>query len=304
MAGTSKFPVIGGRRMRVTLNDSCGTPAWGDSVYAVPGDALGNGFVSVHPTPNYDDGNAISIPDANGDIQVSRAGKSKLLDIALDIVFTKVDAAVYSAITGAIPYLDRQTGVIKGFTKRRGIDLTAIRWGLEVWSDAFDEGCTVDGLVPFVYFLWPNITGGKFSDYTIENNAVSFGITGARSKDGSGWADGPYLVDTDASGDPATLANPLGVYDHEVMFQTVIEPPDSTNGFLPLDDPSQPDATGAAAGSPGHFTPTGDVRPANLAGMAGITASPSSAWTTGQYVVLGDGSKAHYNGTAWVVGSA
>ena len=63
-------------------------------------------------------------------------------------------------------------------------------------------------------------------------------------------------------------------------------------------------ATGATAGTPGTFTPTGAVKPANLAGLAGVTASPATAWTVGQSVILGDGSAAHWSSTAWVAGAA
>jgi hypothetical protein len=63
-------------------------------------------------------------------------------------------------------------------------------------------------------------------------------------------------------------------------------------------------ATGATAGSPGSFTPEGSTAPANLAGLADVIATPTSAWTTGQHVVLGDASKAYWNGTAWVAGQA
>jgi hypothetical protein len=63
-------------------------------------------------------------------------------------------------------------------------------------------------------------------------------------------------------------------------------------------------ATGATAGTPGTFTPAGSIVPANLAAMTGKTASPNTAWTTGQHVVLGDASKSYWNGTAWVVGQA
>ncbi|MEU9126582.1 hypothetical protein AB0D08_00440 [Kitasatospora sp. NPDC048540] len=62
--------------------------------------------------------------------------------------------------------------------------------------------------------------------------------------------------------------------------------------------------TGATAGTPGSFTPTGAVRPANLAGLTGITASPATAWTTGQHVVLGDSSKAYWDGSMWKAGQA
>jgi hypothetical protein len=65
-----------------------------------------------------------------------------------------------------------------------------------------------------------------------------------------------------------------------------------------------PTATGATAGTPGTWTPAGAVVPANLAAMSGITASPATAWTTGQRMVLGDASLVHWSGTAWVVGAA
>lgn len=63
-------------------------------------------------------------------------------------------------------------------------------------------------------------------------------------------------------------------------------------------------ATGATAGKPGTFTPAGSAPRANLAAMSGITASPATAWTTGQYVVLGDNSHAHWTSTAWAAGDA
>ena len=63
-------------------------------------------------------------------------------------------------------------------------------------------------------------------------------------------------------------------------------------------------ATGATAGEPGVFTPSGASLPANLAALVGITADPDTAWTTGQYVVTGDGGHAHWSGTAWVAGDA
>src|SRR5262245_60063679 len=50
-------------------------------------------------------------------------------------------------------------------------------------------------------------------------------------------------------------------------------------------------ATGATAGTPGSFTPTGATAPYDLGDLqaGSIVASPSTAWTTGQSVVLGDG---------------
>lgn len=65
-----------------------------------------------------------------------------------------------------------------------------------------------------------------------------------------------------------------------------------------------PVATGATAGAPGAYTPAGSAAPGNFAVLAGVVASPQTAWTTGQRVALGDASLAYWNGTAWAVGTA
>lgn len=64
--------------------------------------------------------------------------------------------------------------------------------------------------------------------------------------------------------------------------------------------------TGATAGAPGAFTPAGANLPDTLAALqaGSVTASPATAWTAGQYVVLGDSSHAHWTGTAWAAGNA
>jgi len=63
-------------------------------------------------------------------------------------------------------------------------------------------------------------------------------------------------------------------------------------------------ATGATAGSPGSFTPAGCETPANLAGLAGVVASPATAWTTGQHVITADTQHNHWSGSAWAAGDA
>jgi len=67
-------------------------------------------------------------------------------------------------------------------------------------------------------------------------------------------------------------------------------------------------ATGATAGTPGTWTPGGSTPPANNAGaMAGVVASPNTAWTTGQYVqtgTVGVPGQTHWDGSGWVAGPA
>jgi hypothetical protein len=64
-------------------------------------------------------------------------------------------------------------------------------------------------------------------------------------------------------------------------------------------------ATGATPGSPGVLTPATSVVPYDLAGLQATGAlGETTAWTVGQYVVLGDGSHAHWDGAAWDAGDA
>jgi hypothetical protein len=71
-------------------------------------------------------------------------------------------------------------------------------------------------------------------------------------------------------------------------------------------------ATGATAGIPGSFTPAGATPPTSPAALTAgspvaVTATPATAWTTGQYVQTGTAGvpgQAHWSGTAWVTGPA
>lgn len=68
-------------------------------------------------------------------------------------------------------------------------------------------------------------------------------------------------------------------------------------------------ATGADAGAPGTWTPSGATPPADVAALQGgsITANPATAWTTGQYVqtaTAGAPGEACWTGSGWVGGKA
>lgn len=64
------------------------------------------------------------------------------------------------------------------------------------------------------------------------------------------------------------------------------------------------DATGATAGAPGYFTPSGATTPADLAALAGLAATPAGAWDSGLYVITADLVANHYDGAAWAAGKA
>jgi hypothetical protein len=73
----------------------------------------------------------------------------------------------------------------------------------------------------------------------------------------------------------------------------------------PWSVPGMVTATGAGPGTGnGTYTPAGATPPANLAALGTVVANPATAWSVGQFIVLADGSKAHWTGTAWAAGPA
>lgn len=125
-----------------------------------------------------------------------------------------------------------------------------------------------------------------------------------------------YLIETRCSGALVKLKSALVVKEGTFVAPSgtghVIspEPPHnrqsspSVHGSLPKDVGP---ATGATAGTPGTWTPSGATPPATVSALqaAGIAPSPATSWTTGQYVqtaTAGAPGQAHWNGSAWVSG--
>jgi len=173
---------------------------------------------------------------------------------------------------------------------------------LEMWSNVPAAACEPGQGQQYGYFLIPFLKGGVLGDFTVGNDAVNFTLSGANSKDGNGWGVGPYDVVLDDTGLESELHEALLPNDHLLMQLTQVAPPDTDDacgaGELGVA------ATGATAGTPGTYTPTNSYGPEDLAGMTGVTASPNTAWTTGQHVRTRDGSPVHWSGSAWAAGPA
>ena len=61
-------------------------------------------------------------------------------------------------------------------------------------------------------------------------------------------------------------------------------------------------ATGATAGTPGAWTPPGNRPPDRLADATGITPTPATAWTEGQWIITDVGEEIRWTGSAWQAG--
>lgn len=136
-------------------------------------------------------------------------------------------------------------------------------------------------------------------------------FTGIEGRTGLNYAYGPLGSDTGMTGiagvcnclswtGPVSTVDGITTATVELRCDTrILGTFDATGAVIPAVA-----ATGATAGTPGSFTPAGAATPSNLGAMTGITASPTTAWTTGQYVATGDAVHCHWNGTAWMTGNA
>lgn len=288
------FSLIRGRVMRVTKLDACGAKILGpDSVVVT------DGFVSIQYTANTTQGNAITLTNANGKDCVSDTPAPQFTGYTVQAAFCGVEPVLFSMLTGQpVVYAADATTAI-GFEETTDVDLDNFAFAIEVWSSV-PKGACESGTQEYGYFLLPFVKGGVFTDTTIQNDAVDFGIQNAVTKDGQGWGVGPFDVELDDSDAAGPLNVALGTNAHRRVMKTKVAPPAAADGAQALGVP----ATGGVAGIPGHYTPTNSFAPLNLAGLSGVTASPSSAWTTGQYILLRDGSKAHWTSSTWAANPA
>lgn len=297
MTDTSKcFSLVRGKAMRVTALDGCGNPVLGpDSV------AISKGFIQVALTAQIDTGTEINVTNANGDSCVKDTPAPKFTGYTVEVQFCGVNPDLIRLMSGQAMVTDSQTtpqGV--GFRMNSDLDLGDLGFALELWSDVPGQDCQGGTNKNYGYFLIPFLQGGVIGDFTVQNDAINFTLSNAATKVGSGWGVGPYNVTRDNSGIAVPLKDEILSGDHLHVEVVTVAPPTAICGATALGVA----ATGATAGSPGTTTPANSYAPANLAGLTGVTASPNTAWTTGQYITLRDGSLAHWTGSAWAAGAA
>lgn len=291
---TRCFPLVRGRRLRATRLDGCGNPVLGpDSVVVT------KGFISVALTANIDEGEEINVTNAGGEVCVLDSPIPKLLDYSVEITFCNVNPSLFTLMTG-MPVVMNGDDII-GFDMDTEVDVSDSGFAIELWTGVPTDACEPGAGASYGYVLLPFLRSGVLGDFTVENAAINMVMSGARTKKGNNWGVGPFDVILDG-GVPSPFAEPLGSGVQLRIIQTSVAPPADDCEPQPLGV----EATGATAGTPGTYTPANSYGPLDLAELtaSGITATPGTAWTTGQFITLRDGSTANWNGTAWEAGVA
>lgn len=212
---------VKGRRVRVVTLDACGNPVTGASSSVV----VTSGFISVKMTPQYEDGTEYTQKLADGTLCVSQKDAGQLKWVELEATFCVLDPDLITIFGGARLLT---SGGATGTGAAFGSNVNSNHVSIEIWQDVSGaNACDASGAQQYVYWAWPNVSDGRYSDYTVENSVSQFKITGRTSAVGTLWGDGPGTGTT-------WLGESLSSPDHYAYNVTSTAPPDASCGATTL----------------------------------------------------------------------
>lgn len=216
MATHCFIPLLG-KRIRVTPLDSCG---------AVPDDAeyvSTDGFTTVTLSSEVEDGTEIIVRKANGALCVNERMADTFKRFTVEIEFCGVNPSLLGIVSNAKPYED-STGDVIGFTVPEG---EIAKWfAFELWTGLSGAVCAPGAESAGGYLLLPFVVAGVLGDIEIGGeDAITFSLSGAYTKGGNNWGQGPYNVVLDEAGTPSQIDPGVDPFDHLLMIDTALAPP-------------------------------------------------------------------------------
>lgn len=207
---------IKGRMMRVIKLDTCGNPVTGSGSAMV----VSKGFISIKPSPQYEDGVEYLKRLADGSFCVNQKDAGQLKRVQLEIKICTLDPDMMVLTTGSRLLSSSATGTGAMWSENSPV---SNHWSLEVWQDVAGRGaCTATGLQQYVYWAFMNNQNAQLQDWTIENDILEFTFTaetqavGTLWGAGTGWATPWFGANSAVSGDHfgynvTTIAPPTAV---------------------------------------------------------------------------------------------
>ena len=218
------FPIVRGKRLRVTRTDECGTPPEPSAECAL---VVTKGFITVGLTSETADGDDIEQKNADGDLCISDKSRDQFKRWNLEAEFCEVDPALLSLVSNAVLETDWDDDVV-GIRTYQGAPEGS--FALEVWAGVPGEDCLPGEAAQYGYLLLPFVIPGVLGDITIENDAATFTISG-HTRGAGGWGVGPYdVVPINSDNDPGPLGDAMLSSEHHLLRTTTIAPPDAVVG--------------------------------------------------------------------------
>jgi hypothetical protein len=215
---------IKGTVMRTIKLDTCGNPVTGAASSVV----VEQGFISIKPSPQYEDGTEFTQKLANGLLCVNQKDAGQLKRVALDILMCVLDPDQIVQLTGARL---NTSGGVTGTGAFFNEQVINAHTSLEVWQLVSGRNaCSVNGLQQYVYWAFPNVTNVQVKDWTVENATLNFGMSGETQGAGPLWAALPTVLPPSGYlGGSAFVAG-----DHYGYNVTTVAPPAAGCGAVLL----------------------------------------------------------------------
>lgn len=208
--------------MRIVKLNSCGTPITGAGSAVVVSD----GFVSISPSPQYEDGTEYVTKKANGELCVNDIDPPAFKRLDLEMVWCVLDPDALVLQTGERLLTD--SGAVTGTGVAFGEGQSLNRYSLEVWQPVSGvNACNAGGVQQYVYWAFPNVGNAKVGDFSFENGVFNFTIAGSTFAASLLWGDGP------GSAGP-WINQPVQLGDHYLYNVTTTPPPTSSCGAVAL----------------------------------------------------------------------
>lgn len=264
---SNRVSFLRSKRIRATLLNAAAIPLVGDSSVVTT-----KGFVTLTMTSNTEEGEAINVVNASGETCISEAATPTWTGVGVEAEFCEVDFSLFEMLTGQEVVLDAN-GVAIGITESSDVDLSAVKFALEMWMGASTTATPAAGSEGFYgYVLLPHLGGGVIGDVTLQNGAITFTISGMQTKNGGNWGAGPHKVQL-VAGVPAVLSTAMKTNDHRRIMIVEVAPPTVYAGATPLLDSTDPAITAIT------HTPTG----------LSVVFGPTPAGTDPMWYDFGDG---------------
>lgn len=233
----AEFPILFGVALRVTKVNSCGLPIAGAANRLVT-----KGFVSFKISAEMKAANDIEQVNAEGKVCVVDRTPPQRKYFHIDAELCGVNTEIITLLSGFSQVLNYADEAV-GYRDQKDI-IADYGAALEVWTGGrAAEDCPTpdtDSIFSsptsgkeYGYFL----IGGKefqLGDINISSDVATLTLSGI-SIPMTQWGRGPYnVVAIDGSNTPGRLLTPMGVDQHYNWERTPIEPPEATDGAVPL----------------------------------------------------------------------
>lgn len=262
------------------------------------------GFITATFSPEFEAGDEITQKAADGSICITYKVDDALKRLNFNLSICVPDPEIVALLAGGCVVRD-DAGEVIGYTSPAVGAKVGNPVAIEIWSIANIAGKPASDK-PYWHWVFPYVKVRYDGDREFGNSALANTFTGQAVGNTALAVSGlnpdnvsdDFMTYRSAMVNPFTYVRTTGQPDSESLFSASW--PEDACDVEPYVEP-----TGATPGTPGAFTPSGATPPYDLATLQDFGAlGQSGAWTTGQYIVLGNGGFSSWDGSGWVSGTA